>query len=179
MFPGVGLPFLAYARLSLAQLLPPRRELIQKNVRGLFLHWARGARTAASAFTHRINAEAGARRLCEWPGQAVNGKQAPCEWKQEAGSSASQCWAFARLQARRPRGSRSTGFYVSFLRITQQQHFSHSFFSPPVNFRALPHYLHAQLILRFSVIKSSHAGPQSILLSAAPVDLGVAHSAGL
>lgn len=59
MFPGVGLPFLAYARLSLAQLLPPRRELIQKNVRGLFLHWACGARTAASAFTHRMNAEAG------------------------------------------------------------------------------------------------------------------------
>lgn len=57
MFPGVGLPFLAHALLSLAQLLPPRRELIQKNVRGLFLHCGRDAHTAASAFMHPMKAK--------------------------------------------------------------------------------------------------------------------------
>lgn len=59
MFPGVGLPFLAHALLYLAQLLPPRRELIQKNVGGLFLRRGRDARTAASAFMHPMKAKPG------------------------------------------------------------------------------------------------------------------------
>lgn len=66
MFPGVGLPFLAHTLLSLAQLLPPRHEPIQKNVRGLFLRCALDARTAPSAFMHPMKAK-------PRPGVFVNG----------------------------------------------------------------------------------------------------------
>lgn len=80
MFPGVGLPFLARALLSLAQLLPPHHELIQKNLRGLFLRCACDVCTAASAFMHPMKAKP--RHLCEWPSRqsmanrpAVNGSR--------------------------------------------------------------------------------------------------------